>query len=620
MSAIVFVIVTPPALLIHRLGRRAAVRWAVAGGLVLAAKGAVTVLLLANFGWPFAGDQVLVEIPVVLVPAAVAVLLASRGVRPVLAVRVTAAGAFLGFFHAFTVKAETPNVFGYGALLLLATAVLRALPPVRSRLGTTVRMVVVVALAATGFGYGSFTSRWPERHTMTGMGHGHQRVAGPPVDVTALTGPRVGEPDRSFTLTAAETPITLTSGASVAAWTFNGQAPGPELRVRQGDLVQVTLVNRLPEEGVTLHWHGLDVPNAEDGVAGLTQNAVRPGGTHVYRFRAEQTGTYWYHTHQASSTAVVRGLFGALVVEPATRPADGLDLVVMSHVWSIGERLQPAFGTADTLTRRTVTPGTPVRLRLVNTGNNTASDAETTTFALTGTPYRVAAIDGVQLHDPTDLTGVRLPLATGGRYDLTFTMPEGPVHLADLANPGGGLLLTPDGRGAPPPVAASGAFDPAAYGRPAPTPFTSSSRFDRRFTIVASDGVGFMDGAPDLIQAFNGRIYPNVPAQMVREGDLVKMTLVNRSRDNHPMHLHGHHAMVLSANGRPVTGSPWWIDTLDMPPGTWFEIGFLAGNPGLWMDHCHNLEHAAAGMMMHLGYEGVTTRFETGSATGNRPE
>ncbi|MBB4915319.1 multicopper oxidase domain-containing protein [Streptosporangium saharense] len=78
--------------------------------------------------------------------------------------------------------------------------------------------------------------------------------------------------------------------------------------------------------------------------------------------------------------------------------------------------------------------------------------------------------------------------------------------------------------------------------------------------------------------------------------------------------------LALSANGRPVTGSPWWIDSLDMPPGTWFEIGFLAGNPGLWMDHCHNLEHAAAGMMMHLGYEGVTTRFETGSATGNRPE
>ncbi|MER5426455.1 multicopper oxidase domain-containing protein [Streptosporangium roseum] len=129
-----------------------------------------------------------------------------------------------------------------------------------------------------------------------------------------------------------------------------------------------------------------------------------------------------------------------------------------------------------------------------------------------------------------------------------------------------------------------------------------------------------MDGSPDLIQAFNGRIYPNVPTQLVREGDLVKMTLVNRSRDNHPMHLHGHHAMVLSANGRPVTGSPWWIDTLDLPPGTWFEIGFRADNPGLWMDHCHNLEHAAAGMMMHLGYEGITTRFETGSATGNRPE
>ncbi|MER5426454.1 multicopper oxidase family protein [Streptosporangium roseum] len=459
MSAVVFVVVAPPALLIDRLGRRAAIRWAVAGGLALAAKGAVTVSLLANFGWLFAGDQVLVEIPVVLIPAAVAAFLASRGARPMLAVRVTAVGAFLGFFHAFTVKAETPNVFGYGVLLLLSTAVLRAWPPVRSRLGTTTRMVAVVALVAMGLGYGSFTSRWPERHTMAGMGHGHRHGAVPSVDAADLTGPRVGRPDRSFTLTAAETPITLASGAAVAAWTFNGQAPGPELRVQQGDLVQVTLINRLPEEGVTLHWHGLDVPNAEDGVAGLTQDAVRPGGTHIYRFRAEQTGTYWYHTHQASSTAVVRGLFGALVVEPAARPEDGLDLVVMSHVWPVGEELRPAFGTADTLTRRTVAPGTPVRLRLVNTGNNTASDAETTTFALTGTPYRVTAIDGVRLHNPADLTGVRLPLATGGRYDLTFTMPEGPVHLADLAHSGGGLLL--------PPTA-------GAHRRPSPRPVTST--------------------------------------------------------------------------------------------------------------------------------------------------
>ena len=68
---------------------------------------------------------------------------------------------------------------------------------------------------------------------------------------------------------------------------------------------------------MTIHWHGVDVPNAEDGVAGVTQNAVLPGERYTYRFRAEQVGTFWYHTHQVSSKEVRRGLFGVLVIEPA---------------------------------------------------------------------------------------------------------------------------------------------------------------------------------------------------------------------------------------------------------------------------------------------------------------
>jgi FtsP/CotA-like multicopper oxidase with cupredoxin domain len=106
----------------------------------------------------------------------------------------------------------------------------------------------------------------------------------------------------------------------------------------------------------------------------------------------------------------------------------------------------------------------------------------------------------------------------------------------------------------------------------------------------------------------------------VREGDLVKTTFVNRSFMDHPMHLHGHHVLVLSRNGERVSGSPWWSDTLNVAPGESYEVAFRADNPGIWMDHCHNLDHAAEGMTMHLGYEGVTTPFEAGRATGNRPE
>ena len=126
------------------------------------------------------------------------------------------------------------------------------------------------------------------------------------MSVPDLHGP-TGSPDARFTLTAHEATIRLASGREVDALTFDGRSPGPELRVPQGDLVEVTLANEDVDVGVTIHWHGVDVPNAEDGVAGVTQDAVLPGERHVYRFRAEQVGTFWYHTHQVSSKEVRRG-------------------------------------------------------------------------------------------------------------------------------------------------------------------------------------------------------------------------------------------------------------------------------------------------------------------------
>jgi FtsP/CotA-like multicopper oxidase with cupredoxin domain len=98
------------------------------------------------------------------------------------------------------------------------------------------------------------------------------------------------------------------------------------------------------------------------------------------------------------------------------------------------------------------------------------------------------------------------------------------------------------------------------------------------------------------------------------------MAIRNDTAAVHPMHLHGHHVLVLSRDGRPVTGSPWWVDTLNVHGHEWFEVAFRADNPGLWMDHCHNLPHAAQGLTMHLAYEGVTTPFQLGSAAHNEPE
>jgi FtsP/CotA-like multicopper oxidase with cupredoxin domain len=341
----------------------------------------------------------------------------------------------------------------------------------------------------------------------------------------------------------------------------------------------------------------------------VTQNAVLPGERYTYRFRAEQVGTFWYHSHQVSSSEVRRGLFGAFVIEPKETPIDSADVAIVAHTFDG----LPTLNADPGVGRRAVSSGTPVRLRLINT------DSAEQRFTLTGTRFRVVAIDGTDLNAPTPLDGATLVIGAGGRMDVGFTMPASPVRLS-LDRSGAGITLGPDGTtpasaGPPGPV-----FDPLTYGKPAPTPFDSTSSFDRRFELTITRKPGFFDGRPGLQWAINGEIYPNVPMFVVEEGDLVEITITNHTKAVHPMHLHGHHVLVLSRDGAPASGSPWSVDTLNVLPGEQYVIAFRADNPGIWMDHCHNLGHAAAGLTMHLAYAGVTTPFRVGDVPHNKPE
>jgi FtsP/CotA-like multicopper oxidase with cupredoxin domain len=292
------------------------------------------------------------------------------------------------------------------------------------------------------------------------------------------------------------------------------------------------------------------------------------------------------------------GLYGTLVVAPRAATA-GLDLTLPAH--TLGGR--QLLGDSDQLATRTVAPGTAVRLRLVNTDNLARR------FALSGVPYRLVAVDGTDLNGPGELTRVGLRLAAGGRYDLAFTMPAGGVALLSNGDRAGGLRLAPPGSG---PVAAPDPsgwpdLDLTRYGTPAPTSFGAGSRFDRRFTLVLDQGLTLRSGLPRFEYTINGRAFPTIPTMTVREGDLVRMTVVNRGRATHPWHLHGHRVLVLAVNGHPVAGSPLWMDTFDVRPGEVWQVAFRAGNPGLWMNHCHNLSHSGQGMAMHLAYEGFST-------------
>lgn len=428
--------------------------------------------------------------------------------------------------------------------------------------------------------------------------HGGHGATGVPVD--RLTEPREGEPDRRVTLTAREDDGRIT---------LNGRSPGPELRFASGELVEVTLVNENVAEGTTLHWHGLDVPNAMDGVAGVTQDAVMPGERFVYRFVADRAGTYWYHAHQLSSEQVREGMLGALVVDDPVAgaiPADR-DLTAVLH----------QYGTDPTLNGRTGTtvaaaePGDTVRVRVVNTDN-----ALTSLWA-TGAPYEVVAVDGSPVSGPDPVADRGLAITAGGRADLLVTVPEAGVRI-DFGGTTALVLGADPARGSAPAQPAE-FVDLLSYGSPADSGI-DASRPDRSFDYRIGKRLGFLDGRPGTWWTVNDRMYPDVPMFMVEEGEVVAMRIENLSGESHPMHLHGHHALVLSRNGVAASGSPWWVDSLEVAAGDTWEIAFRADNPGIWMDHCHNLPHAAEGLVAHLMYEGVQSSHRLGGTPGNRPE
>jgi FtsP/CotA-like multicopper oxidase with cupredoxin domain len=433
---------------------------------------------------------------------------------------------------------------------------------------------------------------------------------------------------RAFTLTAQ---VARIDGQE--AWTYDGTVPGPELRARQGDRVRVTLVDRLPVS-TTIHWHGVPgLPNAEDGVAGVTQQAVAPGHSMTYEFVASAAGTYWYHSHQDTSSQLAHGLYGALVVEPAGGPTEARDYSVVIH-YLAGAVM--ANGSPDL--HLAARPGDTVRLRLID-AVSPGMDGGPEVPVLLGAPYRIVSFDGRDLDQPGTLGPERIPLGMGQRADVVFTMPaSGAVRLLDTEQMGdvtgvqsaitslaGGRPRLPvvtigDGSApAPEPAASLPVFDPLRYGAPAPDPVAATAPAATH-PVVITENPGFRDGSVQLVHEINGRASPDVPPIVVHEGDVVRLHIVNDTGEYHPMHLHGHTMSVLDRDGVPVQGSPIRLDTVLVGPHQTWDVAFLADNPGIWMFHCHVPLHAAFGLTMTIDYAGVTTPYAMGTRSGNMPE
>lgn len=202
------------------------------------------------------------------------------------------------------------------------------------------------------------------------------------------------EPDgtKVFNLTAQVAQWEVTKGKSVRAWTYDGTVPGPVFRVNAGDKVRVQFKNDLPEPTV-VHWHGLPVPNAMDGVPGVTQAPVQPGGTFVYSFTAKYSGTYLYHTHFNDFDQLDRGLYGAFIVADPKTPPVAHDYPVILSSWRINDDAENFFSINGKAYPETlpleVRSGQTIRLRFIN-----ISGTEFHTMHLHGHVMRVISRDG----------------------------------------------------------------------------------------------------------------------------------------------------------------------------------------------------------------------------------
>ena len=376
---------------------------------------------------------------------------------------------------------------------------------------------------------------------------------------------------------------------------FNGSTPGPELRMRQGDRVSLAFENGLGQPSA-IHWHGIHLDNAMDGVPDLTQAAVPPGATFHYTFDVPYAGTYWYHAHHRSWEQVARGLYGALIVEEPDPPNVDHDIAVVLDDWRLDDagRLHESFGNRHDFSHAgrmgnfaralfpgaTVRRGDRVRLRLIN-----AATARMFSVKIDGGTGKVVAHDGMPLAEPVPLDAPLL--APAQRTDIMLDV-SGPISFALRVRDGFFPLGTIAAVGSnPAPIDA-----PIQPLPPARVPWPDRKKAVRLTLVMQGGAMGGRHGGND-IWAFNDRSgMPDLPWHRFARGETALITLRNDTAFAHGIHLHGHHFHEVREDG--TLGH--YRDTTLVDRGASRDILCVFDSPGRWLLHCHTLGHQASGL------------------------
>ena len=419
--------------------------------------------------------------------------------------------------------------------------------------------------------------------------------------------------------------LEMRPGLTAQVWAYNDQVPGPAIAARVGDRVVIDAVNQL-QVPTNIHWHGLEVPNDQDGPG----FSIPPGQKHRYEFTLTQAGTYWYHSHQVPVLDQLdRGLYGAFIVKAPEDAAYSSDTVLVLDDWYLdanGRRLEGTarggmerLGNVESVNGRTGSAIEPLvfrsgelhKLRFIN-----ASTAAVHTLRISGHVFRVTHTDGHGLSQPYQAEV--LTLSPGERIDAEVAAvgQEGRSYAITSDRPGLGLVIPISYRPEKVPQVAS------PYVPSAPRGFPGIAEKVVDFTLELSSEMGMggmagMGGMHDMHNSMgamagsgstsmarwtiNGVSFPDTDPLFVTVGSVVKVRFINRDTQmmhpmDHAMHLHGTSFQIVSENGAPPARETW-KDTVNVPAGRYVDVAFVLRNPGAWMLHCHIIDHEDNGMM-----------------------
>ena len=421
--------------------------------------------------------------------------------------------------------------------------------------------------------------------------------------------------------------LDIGKGVSIKTTSYNGQVPGPLLRLREGVPVTVDVTNASGTPDL-VHWHGLAIDPINDGAMEEGSPMIAGGATQRYTFTPKPSGTRWYHTHAGAyenlKASTYTGQFGFLLIEGSEQPAHyDQEINLAIHHWepsfvpmvetmraeSSNMPLTPGSDVGykyATINSHMLGAGEPIRvkqgqrvlMRLLN-----ASATENVVLALSGHTFKVIAMDGNPVPNPKSVEV--LSLAVAERVDAVVEMNAPGVWvlgstLEKARQMGLGIVVEYAGKSGAP-VWKDPAPSEWDYSQFASAPPATPTVPDETFTLTFRD-IGAKKGTNFDIWTINNKSWPEVDPLMVQAGKRYRMILRNGSGDQHPIHLHRHSFEVVQIGDKKMSGL--MKDVINIMPLDTVHIDMVANNPGDTLMHCHQQLHMDYGFMWLIKYSG----------------